>query len=95
MAQLDVNPHPSVGRLNILRCAYTGAAVAAVLFVLDWLAVVLHIAGMHMYAGIYGFGVLTSIGGLVIGLICSVAAGLLLGALVAVTYNAFEFAGRR
>jgi hypothetical protein len=83
-------------RLGIMRCALTGATVLAVLFALCWLLAVFNVAGAsHMYMGLFMAGPSGPIGTLLFGVICSGVAGLLTGALVAVSYNLFAFVDRR
>jgi hypothetical protein len=74
----------------------TGAAVLGALFVLCWIAAVINVAGAsHMYLTLFLAGPGGAFGTLVVGGICSVVAGLVVGALVAVSYNAFAFVDRR
>ena len=95
MAQLDLTPshHGGEGRLSVRRCAYTGAVLAAVLFVLHWLGAALHVGAMPMYGWMFASGMMA--GGLVVGLLCALLVGLVVGALVALIYNAFEFTAPR
>jgi hypothetical protein len=98
MAQLDLTPshHGGEGRLSIRRCAFTGAILAAVLFVLHWLGAALHIGAMPMYGWMFASGMMAGglLVSLVVGLLCALLGGLVVGALVALIYNAFEFAAR-
>ena len=93
MAQLDLTPSQphGQGRLDVGRCALTGAAVGVVLFIVHWIAAAMHVLGMPMFA----FGMMTSVSGLLFGLLCAGIGGLFIGALVAWLYNVLAFVARR
>ena len=99
MAQLDLSPshHGGEGRLSVRRCAFTGAVLAAVLFVLHWLGAALHVGAMPMYGWMFASGMMAGglVVSLVVGLLCALLGGLVVGALVALIYNAFEFTAPR
>jgi hypothetical protein len=79
--------------LNVLRCGFTGGVVAATLFVVCWVTGVLGLlAGSHTILATVGGVTLMSLG---VGLLCSIAAGALVGMLIAAVYNASAFVSRR
>lgn len=83
------------GRLGVARCALTGAVVVSVLFALCWLTSLFGaFGGSHMYMAMFAMGASAPLAALALGLICSAAAGLFVGALTALTYNAFGFLAR-
>jgi hypothetical protein len=99
MAQVDFTPshHGGEGRLSVRRCAFTGAVLAAILFVVHWLGVALHVGAMPMYGWMFASGMMSGglLIGLIVGLSCALLGGLVVGALAAMIYNAFEFTVRR
>jgi hypothetical protein len=81
--------------LGVARCALTGGAVFATLFVLCWIGAVLNLSTFsHMYLALFVSGPIQGVT-VLFGVVSSVLAGLFTGALVAVCYNVFVFAERR
>ena len=94
MASFDsMNSKSDADRLDLRRCALTGATVLPVLFALCWIGAALNLMGVaHVYLAAIGGATIAT---LIVGLICSAAGGALIGMLVAFTYNAFAFVTRR
>jgi hypothetical protein len=96
MASLDLaNTRPDDIKLNVSRCALTGAVVLAAVFAICWIGAALNIGGSHMYISLFAIAAPTSFMALAVGLICSTTFGLLVGALIAYTYNSLGFVTRR
>jgi hypothetical protein len=97
MATLDVFvSHDREGKLSVLRCTLTGAAVLLVQFAICWAAAAAGlINSSHMYISLFTLAPVASPGALVVGLFWSTVFGALTGALVAIAYNAFAFVARR
>lgn len=85
----------SGGRLNVLRCTLTGAAVSAVLFVICWLGALFSLPGAsHLYLVLFTAVSKGTIGALAYGVISSTIVGLVTGALLAFFYNVFAIVER-
>ena len=73
---------------NVLRCALTGALVAALLFILCWIGTFLPFSSpTHAYIGLFTPAEMPSIQALVEGTCWSLAFGTIMGALIALVYN--------
>ncbi|CAN5285597.1 hypothetical protein BH10PSE14_BH10PSE14_20570 [soil metagenome] len=78
------------GRLNVVRCAATGAALLSAIFVLCWLAAALFGAiGSHMYMAMFTPTLPGSFIALAAGLCWSILFGAVAGGVLAVFYNLF------
>ena len=77
-----------VDRLDVVRCALTGALVAALLFVLCWIGTFIPFASpTHAYIGLFTPAPMSSVQALLEGSCWSLAFGALIGVLVALVYN--------
>ena len=87
----SVIPVPVHRRLNMLRLAVTGSITAAVLFAFCWIAAYL-VPGVatHRYIELFTRADVRSGTALVEGICWSLLAGLIVGALFALVYNALE-----
>lgn len=93
MTARDIATSPT--RLNLLRCALTGAATLGVLFAVCWAATLVGMTGpSHMFIALFTTAPVASTAALGIGLCWSLVFGAASGALVAVAYNSFGFLGR-
>lgn len=82
-------------KLSVLRLALTGAIAAGIFFVLCWLGVLLPIGpATHMYIQLFTSAEMGSALALAQGLCWSVVFGLIMGALVALVYNALAWLDR-
>jgi hypothetical protein len=73
---------------SVLRCALTGALVAALLFILCWIGTFLTFSSpTHAYIGLFTPAEMTSTQALVEGTCWSLAFGAIMGALIALVYN--------
>jgi hypothetical protein len=89
MASIESNR--VAGKLNIWRCAATGAAVLGVLFLVCWLAVAFTgLRGSHMFIEIFTRSPVQSPAALAEGLCWSLVFGAATGALTAIFYNLFD-----
>jgi hypothetical protein len=82
-------------RLNLVRCALTGALVFGIFYALCWFGAVAGGLGPHGYLSLFTTEPITSTIGLAAGGLCSLAVGLVVGGLIAIVYNAFAFLERR
>lgn len=83
-------------RLNVLRLAATGSMAAAVLFAFCWLAAhIVPVSATHRYIELFTRADIRSGTALVEGVCWSLLAGLVVGAVVALVYNALEALERR
>jgi hypothetical protein len=83
-------------RLNLVRCAFTGAAVLIVLFILCWAtAAAGALNASHAFISLFTPAEASSLAALIGGALWALGFGALTGALVAAFYNLFRFAGRR
>ena len=80
--------------LNVLRCAVTGAATAAILFAVCWAGARLLPGQSHMAIALFTVEAPASVAALLQGLGLSVVFGAGLGAIVALVYNPLRFLGR-
>ena len=77
--------------LGVVRCAATGAAVLAILFVLCWAATALSaLPASHMFVALFTTAPEASVTALGVGLCTALASGALTGALTALAYNLFR-----
>ncbi len=83
-------------RLSLPRFALTGALTALILFVLCWLASqVGNLPLTHMWIGLFTPDPLSSSSALITGGLSSFGAGAVLGAVIAIIYNALGSLERR
>ena len=83
------------GRLSAVRCAATGAVAVGGVFLLCWLgAAAGWVAASHMFVSLFTIASTGSPAALAVGLCWSVAFGALVGALIALSYNALGFLER-
>lgn len=83
-------------RLNVLRLAATGSIVAAVLFAFCWIAAyVVPGSATHRYIEMFTRADIRSGTALAEGVCWSLLAGLIVGAAIALVYNALEALERR
>lgn len=99
MATLDVTmakQKSSEGRLSVLRCSLTGVVGLTVPFILCWLAAAAGlVGGSHMYVSLFTLAPVATASALTVGLCWSVVIGAFMGAVIALSYNAFGFLERR
>jgi len=82
--------------LNPVRCAATGAVLLGLIFVVCWILAISGMSGAsHMYLSLFTVMPMNTASGLVVGGLCALASGAVLGALFAVIYNFFGFLARR
>lgn len=88
---------PSIRKIGVLRLALTGGIVAGLFFALCWAGMQVLPVGpaSHMYLQLFTSAELSSGTALVQGLLWSVVFGLLVGALIAWTYNLLSSLERR
>jgi hypothetical protein len=73
---------------GVLRCALTGALVAALLFILCWIGTFLPVSSpTHAYIGLFTAAPLSSAPALIAGTCWSLAFGAIMGGLIALVYN--------
>lgn len=83
-------------RLNVLRLAATGSIAAAVLFAFCWVAAyIVPDSATHRYIEMFTLADIRSGTALAEGVCWSLFAGLVIGAVVALVYNALEALERR
>lgn len=83
-------------RLNVLRLAATGSIAAAVLFAFCWAAAyIVPGSATHRYIGLFTRADIRSGTALVEGVCWSLLAGLVIGTVIALVYNALEALERR
>jgi hypothetical protein len=83
---------PAGGRLGVVRCGATGAAVMVLVYALCWAGAALGAFNVsHMYLALFTNAPIASTAALMIGLCWSAVFGALAGTLTAITYNAFAF----
>jgi hypothetical protein len=91
-----VSEHPRLARLNVVRCALTGAAVLIVLLIVCWATAAAGAPGApHAFISLAASAKVSSLGALFEGVGWALGFGALTGALVAAFYNLFHFAGGR
>lgn len=87
-----VSADAKFARLNVARCAFTGAAVLIVLFVLCWTTAAAGVLNAsHAFISLFTPAEVSSFAALIEGALWALG----FGALVATFYNIFRFAGRR
>ena len=98
MATQDVttlHEHSSRSGFGILRSALTGAVVLTVLFLVCWAPAAAGLfAGSHAYVSLFTAAPVGSAVALAMGVVWSLICGAFIGALIAITYDAFKFIGR-
>ena len=83
------------GKLGVVRLALTGAIAAGIFFVLCWVGALLPIGPVtHMYIQLFTNAEMGTAQSLVQGLCWSVVFGLIMGALIALVYNALAWTDR-
>ena len=88
MATASESVTPGDRKLGVLRCAATGALVAALLFILCWIGAFLPFSSpTHAFIGLFTPAEMTSVEALVEGTSWSLAFGAVLGGLIALVYN--------
>ncbi len=93
MAAIDPSVRDKAGRyLSVLRCGLTGAVSLSAGFVFYWGIALMNLTGAsHFFVALFSPGASLTLGALGLGLVCSTLTGFGIGALIAVTYNAFSF----
>jgi len=84
-------------RLGVARLALTGALAASIFYVFCWIGAQIPGFGpaTHMYLQLFTNAELTSTTALIVGVCWSIGGGLIIGAIVALVYNALAFLDRR
>lgn len=74
--------------LSAMRCGATLAVVLGLVFVACWAAAAAELSGgSHLYVSLFMTAPAASPTALIVGLLCSLVAGFLVGAAAAMTYN--------
>ena len=77
-----------VDRLDVIRCALTGALVAALLFILCWIGTFIPFSSpTHAYIALFTAAPISSAQALLQGGCWSLAFGAVIGALIALVYD--------
>lgn len=85
----------SGSRASVVRLSLTGAVSLTIVYILCWLGAVLNIAVTHRFIGLFTDGDVTAVSTLLIGGCWALAAGLVIGAVIAIVYNLLGFTERR
>lgn len=76
-------------RLDVIRCALTGAVTAALIFIFCWIGTFIPVSSpTHAYIGLFTAAPISSAQALLQGSCWSLAFGAGIGALIALVYNA-------
>lgn len=95
MTAATIYPAQHAHALSISRCAVTLGLTLGIAFALCWAAAAAgFLPGAHMFISLFTAQPVESTGALGFGLVSSLGAGLVVGAIWALIYNAFAFLQR-